>query len=70
MTDWFGGKNAVEQQRAGNNLIMPGTPPQKIAIIDAVKKGQLDEKILDQNVEEILNVVRSLLLDAMLVIIL
>lgn len=57
MTDWFGGKNAVEQQRAGNNLIMPGTPPQKTAILDAVKKGQLDEKILDQNVEEILNIV-------------
>ncbi len=57
MTDWFGGKNPVEQQRAGNNLIMPGLPPQKKAILDAVKAGQLDEKILDQNCEEILNIV-------------
>lgn len=57
MTDWFGGKNPVEQQRAGNNLLMPGLPPQKKAILDAVKAGQLDEKILDQNCEEILNIV-------------
>lgn len=57
MTDWFGGKNPVEQQRAGNNLIMPGLPPQKKAIIDAVKAGELDEKILDQNVAEILQIV-------------
>jgi beta-glucosidase len=57
MTDWFSGKNVVAQQRAGNHLIMPGTPQQKIAILDAVKKGELDEKILDQNVSEILNLV-------------
>lgn len=57
MTDWFGGKNPVQQQRAGNNLIMPGTPLQKSAILDAVKKGQLDEKIIDQNVEEMLNII-------------
>jgi beta-glucosidase len=57
MTDWFGGKNAVEQIKAGNNLLMPGLPPQKKAIIDAVKNGQLDLKVLDKNVTEILNIV-------------
>lgn len=57
MTDWFGGKNPVAQQIAGNNLIMPGLPPQKKAILDAVKNGQLDEKVLDQNVAEILEIV-------------
>lgn len=57
MTDWFSGKNVVGQQKAGNHLIMPGTPQQKTAVLDAVKKGDLDEKILDQNVTEILNLV-------------
>jgi beta-glucosidase len=57
MTDWFGGKNAVEQERAGNNLLMPGNPGQTAAIIEAVKSGKLDESILDQNVTEILNVI-------------
>lgn len=57
MTDWFGGKNPVEQQKAGNNLIMPGLPMQKSAIIEAVKKGALDEASIDQNVTEILNIV-------------
>lgn len=57
MTDWFSGKSVVGQQKAGNHLIMPGTPQQKTAVVDAVKKGELDEKILDQNVTEILNLV-------------
>ena len=57
MTDWFSGKNVVGQQKANNHLIMPGTPQQKTAVLDAVKKGDLDEKILDQNVTEILNLV-------------
>ena len=57
MTDWFGGKNAVLQQKAGNNLIMPGLPAQKKEILDAVKNGQLDEKILDQNVAGMLTII-------------
>ena len=36
---------------------MPGTPPQKKAILDAVKDGKLEEKVLDQNVTEILNII-------------
>ncbi len=56
MTDWFGGKNAVEQMKAGNNLLMPGTTDQSKALIDAVKGGQLPEAILDQNVAGILDV--------------
>ncbi len=55
MTDWFGGKDAVAQMKAGNDLLMPGTPQQKKAILDAVKNGSLDEKILDQNAERIVN---------------
>ncbi len=57
MTDWFGGKSAVKQQIAGNNLIMPGLPNQKKDLLDAVKGGELEEKVLDQNVAEILNII-------------
>jgi len=57
MTDWFGGKDPVAQMKAGNDLLMPGTKEQSQKIIDAVKNGTLDEKVLDQNVERVLNLV-------------
>src|ERR1700744_1074181 len=56
MTDWFGGKDAVAQMQAGNNLLMPGSPAQIKAIVEAVKTGKLPEAVLDKNVEGILNV--------------
>ena len=57
MSDWFGGRNAVEMVRAGNNLLMPGLPMQKSAILEAVKSGKLDEKILNQDVAEMLGII-------------
>ncbi len=55
MTDWFGGKDAVAQMNAGNDLIMPGKPDQKKAITDAVNNGTLNMKVLDENAERIVN---------------
>lgn len=55
MTDWFGGKDAVAQMKAGNDLLMPGTPNQKKAILDAINNGTLDAKVLDQNAERIVD---------------
>jgi beta-glucosidase len=57
MSDWFGGKNPVDQMSAGNDLLMPGTMPQTKAIVDAVNSGKLDIKTLDRNVEKILNII-------------
>ena len=57
MTDWFGGEDAVAQMVAGNDLLMPGYDMQHEAIQQAVKAGQLDARILDQNVENILKIV-------------
>jgi beta-glucosidase len=57
MTDWGGGKDPVTQMIAGNDLLMPGNPNQTKAIIDAVKSGKLDVKVLDKNVEKILNII-------------
>ena len=56
MSDWFGGKDAAAQINAGNNLLMPGTPAQVKAIMEAVKSGKLSEAELDKNVEGVLNV--------------
>jgi beta-glucosidase len=57
MSDWFAGKNAVEQVQAGNDLLMPGTKAQKISIIDAIKTGKLSMKQLDENVKRVLELV-------------
>ncbi|KAA6330015.1 Thermostable beta-glucosidase B, partial [termite gut metagenome] len=57
MTDWFGGTNATEQVIAGNDLLMPGTKKQMNIVIDAVKTGTLDEKLLDRNVKRVLELV-------------
>lgn len=57
MTDWFGGKNPVEQMKAGNDLLMPGTPQQSQRILDAYNHDSLAMKILDENAERILNIV-------------
>jgi len=56
MTDWYGGKDCVAQMKAGNDMIMPGRPKQIDEMINAVKSGNLDMKVLDKNVERILTV--------------
>jgi beta-glucosidase len=56
MTDWGGGKDPVAQMNAGNDLLMPGSPAQIQTIIKSVQEGKLDVKILDRNVEKILNI--------------
>ena len=56
MTDWFGGSDPVAQMKAGNDLLTPGTLDQSKRILAAVREGQLDEKVLDRNVERILQI--------------
>lgn len=57
MTDWFGGKDAVGQMKAGNDMLQPGTDKQYQAIIDGVSNGSLDEAVLDRNVKRILEMI-------------
>lgn len=57
MTDWGGGTDRVASMKAGNDLIEPGNPKDTETIENAVKNGQLDEKILDENVRRVLELV-------------
>lgn len=50
MTDWFGGKDAIAQMKAGNDMLQPGTDKQYEAIIEGVNNGKLDMAVLDRNV--------------------
>jgi len=54
MTDWISGDDPVEQQIAGNDLLMPGNPISTLKLIKAVEKGQLDEEILNRSCKRIL----------------
>lgn len=57
MTDWFAGQTPVAQVQAGNNLLMPGMAKQAQQILDAIKTGKLSEKLLDENIADILNII-------------
>ena len=57
MTDWFGGRNAVAQLEAGNDVLMPGYLQQTNDIVDAAASGTLSEMQLDENVERVLRIV-------------
>src|SRR6185312_1004429 len=57
MSDWFGGRSPVDQMKAGNDLLMPGTPQQSQKIMDAVNHDSLDVKVLDENIERILSII-------------
>jgi beta-glucosidase len=58
MTDWFGGRDAVAQMKAGNELLMPGTDRQQKAILAALESGELAQEVLDRNVAVVLELIR------------
>ncbi|HEX3081456.1 MAG TPA: glycoside hydrolase family 3 protein, partial [Puia sp.] len=57
MSDWFGGVDAVAQENAGNNLLMPGSFTQIKSILSAVQHDTISAKQLDENVTQILNII-------------
>ncbi|MBR4734553.1 MAG: glycoside hydrolase family 3 protein [Bacteroidales bacterium] len=56
MSDWFGADDPVAQMKAGNDLLMPGTPNQIDELMEAVETGVLPMEVLDRNVKRILEV--------------
>ena len=57
MTDWFGGREAAAQMKAGNDLLMPGVQQQRDAIVKAVQNGDLKPEDLDKNVQRVLELI-------------
>ena len=57
MTDWFGGKNAPAQIHAGNDLLMPGRPDQKEALLKALEDGSLSIEDVDTDVTRVLRLI-------------
>ncbi|UOY05077.1 glycoside hydrolase family 3 C-terminal domain-containing protein [Muricauda sp. SCSIO 64092] len=57
MTDWFGGRNAPEQIKAGNDLLEPGTKRQWKALTEAAENGELLEADIDRAASRILTLI-------------
>ncbi|MCQ2229827.1 MAG: beta-glucosidase [Bacteroidales bacterium] len=57
MSDWNAGKDAVASMKAGNDMLQPGQPRQRQAILDAIADGSLSIDIIDRNVHRILEFV-------------
>jgi len=70
MTDWFGGYNGfgaimakdavsdvTKQLTAGNDLLMPGLPAQKNAIVENIKNGKLSQGDININLRRVLELV-------------
>ncbi|WP_294276997.1 glycoside hydrolase family 3 N-terminal domain-containing protein [uncultured Chryseobacterium sp.] len=66
MTDWFGGfpgfesirsggiSDVIAQMNAGNDLLMPGIPAQKKALLAALDSGKVSQETANLNVKRIL----------------
>lgn len=54
MSDWHGGIDAVEQVRAGNDLMMPGTARQREQLREAILAGTLSMRDVDKSVKRML----------------
>lgn len=57
MTDWFGGKNATAQVKAGNDMLQPGYQKQYEQIMSSLEDGSLEMADVDRNVKRILELV-------------
>lgn len=58
VSDWGGDNNHVEGVRNGSHLAMPGQSVNgPLEIVEAVKSGVLPERILDERVDELIDVI-------------
>lgn len=58
VSDWGGANNHVEGLLANNELEMPTTDGDTTEdVINAIKEGRLEERVLDENVDRLLNII-------------
>ncbi|MGB5170844.1 MAG: glycoside hydrolase family 3 C-terminal domain-containing protein [Eudoraea sp.] len=57
MSDWFGGRDAPAQIKAGNDLLEPGTKKQWAALEEAVESGELSTDVIDTAARRILKLI-------------
>lgn len=58
VTDWGGNNIRVEGLKCGNELEMPTTCGEtNKEVVDAIKNGELDEKVLDENIDRLLTLI-------------
>ncbi|MFT6935619.1 MAG: beta-glucosidase, partial [Maribacter sp.] len=57
MTDWFGGKDAVAQINAGNDLLEPGTKRQWDALLEGAEDKSLSQTTIDTSAGRILSLI-------------
>ncbi|MEM0490584.1 MAG: beta-glucosidase [Ignisphaera sp.] len=57
MTDWWAGDNPVEQIKAGIDLIMPGDDRVVQILLEAYRKGELDEETIDARARRVLELI-------------
>ena len=60
VTDWGADNDHVEGVRAGSNLVMPAPGPDcALELIEAVRTGRIEERVLDERLQELLPVALS-----------
>ena len=57
VTDWGGNNDGVKSLKCGNQLEMPGTPDRPEEVLNAIKNGELEESVLDDNVDTLLDII-------------
>ena len=57
VTDWGGNNDGIASLKCGNQLEMPGTPDRPEQVLAAIKNGELDESVLDDNIDTLLDVI-------------
>ena len=57
VTDWGGNNDGVASLKCGNQLEMPGTPDRPEEVLNAIKNGELEESVLDDNLDVLLGLV-------------